>query len=147
MAAPMAIPTGVVTAKKAAMREVERVLNWAWEMQPPRAKPSKNWWNDRAAINGLMVHGLWDTPRDSPIITECDTIPSSKICFPKEKINQYLNKYLGVYFSNILSFYIAIHFNFIIIILLLLFSSCMLCLIALKLCFFFSKKYSTMNYI
>ena len=38
----MAIPAGVVMAKKQAMRVAERVLNWAWDMQPPRANPSKN---------------------------------------------------------------------------------------------------------
>lgn len=74
----MPIPAGVVIAKKHAIIVAERVLNWAWAMQPPSANPSKNWWKDNAAIKGLIVHGLCETPRDSPIITECDTIPSSK---------------------------------------------------------------------
>lgn len=42
MAVPMAMPAGVVMAKKQAMRVVERVLNCAWDMQPPNANPSKN---------------------------------------------------------------------------------------------------------
>jgi len=48
-------------------------------MQPPNAKPSKNWWKERAATRGLMVQGFCETPKDSPMITECDTIPSSRI--------------------------------------------------------------------
>jgi hypothetical protein len=48
-------------------------------MHPPRAKPSKNWWNESAATSGLIVQGLRDTPSDSPMITECDTIPISSI--------------------------------------------------------------------
>jgi hypothetical protein len=55
-------------------------------MHPPSANPSKNWWNESAAINGLIVQGLRDTPSDNPMITECDTIPISSIC--KKQIHQ-----------------------------------------------------------
>jgi hypothetical protein len=48
-------------------------------MQPPRAKPSKNWWKESAATSGLIVQGLLDTPSDRPMMTECDTIPISSI--------------------------------------------------------------------
>lgn len=52
-------------------------------MQPPNAKPSKNWWNDNAMIKGLIVDALSETPNDMPIMIECDTIPSSKTCYRK----------------------------------------------------------------
>ena len=84
----MPIPAGVVMAKKQAIIVVDMVLNCAWEMQPPSANPSKNWWKDNAAIKGLMVHGLCETPSDNPIITECDTIPSSKICIMGKQNSQ-----------------------------------------------------------
>jgi len=80
MAVPIETPNGVVNAKKQAIMVAEEALNCAWEMHPPSANPSKNWWKDNAAIRGLMVQGLWETPRDNPIITECDTIPSSNTC-------------------------------------------------------------------
>ena len=35
----------------------------------PSAKPSKDWWNTRAAARGRMVHGLGDTPSAMPIKT------------------------------------------------------------------------------
>jgi hypothetical protein len=57
------------------------------QMQPPNAKPSKNWWKERAATRGLMVHGLCETPNDRPMITECDTIPSSRTWLTMEKIS------------------------------------------------------------
>lgn len=88
MAVPIAIPIGVVRAKKHAIIVVCRVRNWACEMQPPSAKPSKNWWNDNAPIKGLMVHGLCETPRESPIMIECDTIPSSKTYKKDVKVTQ-----------------------------------------------------------
>lgn len=75
--APVATPKGVVSAKKHDIIVADKVLNWAWEIHPPSANPSKNWWNDNATIRGLMVQGLWETPRDNPIIIEWDTIPSS----------------------------------------------------------------------
>lgn len=34
-----------------------------------------------------MVHGLCETPSDRPMITECDTIPSSKICTRNNTLN------------------------------------------------------------
>lgn len=74
---PIATPSGVVSAKKHAIIVDDDVLNLASDMQPPSAKPSKNWWKDNAAIKGLIVHGLCETPSDNPIIKECETIPSS----------------------------------------------------------------------
>lgn len=67
-------------AKNVAITVERRELNCACEMQPPNAKPSKNWWNDNATSKGLIVHGLSETPNDTPIMIECDTIPSSKTC-------------------------------------------------------------------
>lgn len=68
-------------------------------MQPPSANPSKNWWKDNAAIKGLIVHGLCETPSDSPMITECDTIPSSKTC--KEKVwKYYIHNLIGQVISS-----------------------------------------------
>lgn len=49
-------------------------------MQPPSANPSKNWWNDNAPIKGFMVHGLCETPSESPMMIECETIPTSNTC-------------------------------------------------------------------
>ena len=80
MAVPMPTPVGVVSAKKQAIIVADEVLNCAWDMHPPSANPSKNWWKDSAAIKGLMAQGLCETPRDNPIITEWDTIPSSNTC-------------------------------------------------------------------
>lgn len=59
-------------------------------MHPPNANPSKNWWKDSAAISGLMVHGLFETPNESPIMTEWETIPSSKICVSFRYLIQFL---------------------------------------------------------
>ena len=67
-------------AKKQAINVERRMLNLACEMQPAKANPSKNWWKDNAPINGLIVHGLCETPSDRPMIIECDTIPSSNTC-------------------------------------------------------------------
>lgn len=78
MPVPIAIPVGVVKAKKQAIIVAWRVPNWACEMHPPSANPSKNWWKDSAAIRGRIVHGLCETPSESPMIIECDTIPSSR---------------------------------------------------------------------
>lgn len=49
-------------------------------MQPPKPMPSKNWWKLRAPTRGLMVDGLTDAPKDTPMITECTKIPNSKTC-------------------------------------------------------------------
>eukprot|EP01018_Ginkgo_biloba_P016305 Gb_40189 [translate_table: standard] len=75
---PMAMPVGVVIAKKHAIIAADKDLNPACEIQPPSAKPSKNWWKDKAAIRGLIVHGLCETPSESPMIIEWDTIPNSR---------------------------------------------------------------------
>jgi len=49
-------------------------------IEPPKPMPSKNWWKLRAPTRGLMVDDLTDAPKDTPIITECTKIPSSRTC-------------------------------------------------------------------
>lgn len=49
-------------------------------MQPPRPMPSKNWWKLRAPTSGLIVDSLSDAPSETPMITECTRIPSSRTC-------------------------------------------------------------------
>lgn len=49
-------------------------------MHPPRPIPSKKWWKLNATTSGLMVFGLSEAPKDTPIITECTIIPSSRTC-------------------------------------------------------------------
>ena len=61
-----------------------------WTMQPPRPMPSKNWWKLRAPTRGLIVDGLSDAPRDTPMITECTRIPSSRTCTATDLTDGYL---------------------------------------------------------
>ena len=49
-------------------------------MHPPRPIPSKSWWKHIAITSGLIMHGLCEAPNESPITTECTTIPTSKTC-------------------------------------------------------------------
>jgi hypothetical protein len=48
--------------------------------------PSKNWWKLRAPTRGLMVDGRREAPRDTPMITECTRIPSSRTCTNHHRI-------------------------------------------------------------
>jgi len=57
----------------------EDIITWA--MQPPRPRPSKHWWNIKAAKRALAVSGLCDAPSDIPITTECTIIPTSNTYF------------------------------------------------------------------
>ena len=66
-----------------------------WRMHPPRPIPSKNWWKQRAATKGLMVHGLCEAPMDSPITTEWTTIPTSNTCNRHLHIIMIMNKGRG----------------------------------------------------
>ena len=65
-------------------------LYHTWTMQPPRPMPSKNWWKLRAPTRGLIVDGLSDAPRDTPMITECTRIPSSRTCTATDLTDGYL---------------------------------------------------------
>ncbi|RWV99122.1 hypothetical protein GW17_00037987 [Ensete ventricosum] len=76
----LSVVAGRIRVQNAEMNESSGKRQMAtWEMHPPKAKPSKNWWKERAATSGLMVQGLRETPSERPMITEWEMIPSSRI--------------------------------------------------------------------
>ncbi|GJU74170.1 hypothetical protein Tco_1265575 [Tanacetum coccineum] len=59
------------------------------------ANPSKNRLKDNAPINGLIVHGLCETPSDRPMINESSNVVKAAIIVMKPESGSWTKGFLG----------------------------------------------------